>query len=117
MNNLISYGLISYRPTEIGQGHHLFLNEESIIIRVLHEIEDFEGTYLPLLTNAVGIILSLIKNNQKAAASELLNSIISLNTHFLGLYLVSGIFIWPKEIRDKDSVDRLYSIVFNRIKK
>ena len=76
MNNLISHGLIRIRSTEIGQGHHLFLNEESIIIRVLHEIEDFEETYLPLLSNAIGIILSLIKNNQKAASSELLNSII-----------------------------------------
>lgn len=116
LTRLEEYGLILTIPDELNsQLHHVYVNYENRIMMAINDIEEFERSYFLLLRSAIKRYFKILKEDQKSA-SELLISISALNTHFIGLYIVNLVYVWPREIQEKVTLNRLYTVVFSKLK-
>lgn len=106
LSNLEEYGFLRIIPDESNsQIHHVFINDENRIIRVIQDMEEFEKSYLSLLHDAKKKFFR-IKMEDRKSAYDLLMSISSLNTHFIGIYIILVVYVCPgKSVKEIPLID------------
>ena len=114
------YGLVIEEPDDSNiQRHQLFENKESLIIRVEYDIKKFSKSYLNLLKRTK--LEQQSQNKKPPNLSPIAYSVyIDIDLRRILEQLITGyslkaIFEWPKEIKDIESLNRLYLMVFHML--
>jgi hypothetical protein len=126
---LEDYGLVIERPDNANvQRHQLFENKESLIIRVENDIKNFRKSYLKLIKGAnleyqkLDLRGHVLGSGQTHISDEVYSMIIDryydLTRIFEELvkgYSMKAIFEWPEKVKDSESLNRLYLMVFHML--
>ncbi len=124
------YGLVIERTDDTNAlRHQLFENKESLITRVENGIKNFRRSYLNLLKRASQDYQE--KQNLKSIDIELGSSRSKVAPEIYAVYIdidlrkileqlikgyaVRAIFEWPEKIKDTESLNRLYLMVFHML--
>jgi hypothetical protein len=130
IENLEKYGLVFERPDDTNaQRLQLFENKESLIIQIENNIKNFKKSYLNLLKKASQDYQK--KRNLRSIDIELGSSRSKVASEFYAVYIdidlrkileqlikgyaIKAIFEWPEKIKDSESLNRLYLMVFHML--
>ena len=123
-------GMIVEKPdTSNVQKHLLYVNRENLIIQVEQEIKNFKKTYLKLIKRAdieYKKKLELTEDELKKSSRPELdlsesysegvaNGLVKIFKQFVTNYSLKAIFEWREEIKDIESLNRLYLTVFQSL--
>lgn len=131
LDNLEKYGLINVRRDKTkAKKLQLFENKESLIIQVENDMKNFKKSYLSLIkrANLVALEYQRIQNLRsdklradRPRVAHKTHSVF-VNTHFTRIleqlikgYSLKAIFEWPDKIKDPESLNRLYLMVFHML--
>jgi hypothetical protein len=123
-------GMIVQRPDRSNvQRHMLYINKGNLIIQVEKEIKDFKKSYLKLIkrTNEeYDKKLDLTEYQPKKSkrpdldiaelySGGVANGLTDIFRQLIISYSLDAIFKWPQEIKDLESLNRLYLTVFQSL--
>ena len=123
-------GMVVVRPDETNSLiHHLFVNYENVLASVVAKLDDFIKSFLTLFRRSVEVfndryssISTITEGSRSFPNPSKLSEIIPLTLEALNIfhdvvnvYNVSSIVLWPGKIRDKDTLYKLYTMIFRRI--
>jgi hypothetical protein len=131
LKQLEKYGMIVIRKDKPNsQVHRLFINSSNLIITVVQDLDNFKAAFFILIEKAKKVFEGYESEIKKIEdidididsarkienlEDELLDSIFSIHSHLINIYIVSASFTWNKVTNDKETLNKLYSIVFNKI--
>jgi hypothetical protein len=101
--------IIPRKEKENSQIYQLFINNESLIIPKKQLLDDFKNSYLDLVNK------SKEKIDPKADNTYLINSLLWLYEHFVGMCIFTTLFTWPQKINDKQDLNKLSTMAFNNL--
>lgn len=112
IEDLQKYGIIVVRKdTTNPQIHHLYINDESLLLSTAQELERVRNSFF--------VLIDKVKSKQgKWKDNEDYNYIIPITimyAHLIVIHNISSIFIWPKKTKDREILQRLYIIGLARI--
>ena len=129
--NLEKYDLIIVRPDKTkAKRLQIFENKKSLIIQVENNIKNFKKSYLNLIKRANLVaqeyqkIQNLRRDKLRADRPHVAHEAYSVfvNIHFTRIleqlikgYSLKAIFEWPDKIKDPESLNRLYLMVFHML--
>jgi predicted transcriptional regulator len=124
LKDLEYYGMIIVRlDVNNSQIHHLFINDDSLLVSVVNGLDDFEKVYFTLLKK-LNDKFDKKYSNQKTPKGEktdkrfvLLYDLYSVYERLIRMYLIYALAIWPKKTSNNDMIRRLYIILFTRLSK
>lgn len=103
-------GMINARKEkENSQIYQLFINNENAIIPKKQLLDDFKNSYLDLVNK------SKEKIDPKTDNTYLINSLLWLYEHFVGMCIFATLFTWPQKINDKQDLNKLSAMAFNNL--
>lgn len=127
------------------QVHYVSIREDSTLLKVMEEVDHLTKTFSSLIDASKGQISYLLDECQESDWSkershsemiEFINqieksgkpvdpetgihviqeSLLNLFQHLIGVYMLYSVFVWPRKVQDKVTFDRLYTVVFGKIK-
>ena len=122
--------MVIWKPDDTNSRiHRLYVNKESLIIQVEKEIKDFKKSYLKLIkrTNEeYNKKLDLTEYQPKKSkrpdldiaelySGGVANGLTDIFRQLIISYSLDAIFRWPQEIKDLESLNRLYLTVFQSL--
>ena len=127
IKNLVKYKMVVERSS--GRKVLLFVDNKSLIIQEENNIKNFRKSYLNLLRKAnleyktnLDLRGHVLESGQTHISDDVYSTIIDryddLTTIFQELvkgYSLKAIFEWPEEIKDRESLNRLYLKVFHML--
>jgi hypothetical protein len=123
-------GMVVVRPDETNSLiHHLFVNYENMLVSVVAKLDDFIKSFLTLFRRSVEVfndhyssVSTITEGSRSFPNPSKLPEIIPLTLDALNIfqdvvnvYNISSIVLWPGKIRDKDTLYKLYTMIFRRI--
>jgi hypothetical protein len=123
-------GMVVVRPDETNSLiHHLFVNYENVLASVVAKLDDFIKSFLMLFRRSVEVfndryssISTVTEGSRSFPNPSKLSEIFPLTLEALNIfhdivnvYNLSSIVLWPGKIRDKDTLYKLYTMIFRRI--
>jgi hypothetical protein len=134
LENLEKYNLIIVRPDKTkAKRLQLFENKKSLIIQIENGIKNFKKSYLALIKRAnteyqkrqnLGVHDSghelRVGSKLTKVAPEIYSAFVDIDLmrilqQLIQGYAVKAIFEWPEEIKDPESLNRLYLMVFHML--
>jgi hypothetical protein len=116
--------------------HRYFLNEDNLLVSIPAELDQFKGYYYNLIDEVSRRFDPKIKERDKkypehlrknnvddlewkeldptTKRSEILYSLLTLYQHLVGMYILQSLSLWRRKIKDKETITKLYTEVFNR---
>jgi hypothetical protein len=109
--------------------HRFFLNEDNPLVSIPAELDQFKDYFFKLIDEvnyrfSTKIEEHLRENNvddlewkmfsPADKKSSILYSMLELYQHLVGMYILRSLTIWPKKIRNKETITKLHTEVFNR---
>ncbi|MBV9178217.1 MAG: hypothetical protein JO297_14395 [Nitrososphaeraceae archaeon] len=101
--------IIARKEKENSQVYQLFINNENVIIPKKQLLDDFKNSYLELVDK------SKEKIDPKADNTNLINSLLWLYEHFVGMCIFATLFTWAQKINDKQDLNKLSTMAFNNL--
>ena len=106
--------------------HRFFLNDDNLLISTPRELDQFKDYFFKLIDEVNRRSATKITEFDKKypesrlrdpmiKRSRLLYSLLALYQHLVGMYVLRSLSIWPKKIKDKEVINKLYTEVFNRL--
>jgi hypothetical protein len=105
--------------------HRFFLNDDNLLVSTPAELDQFKDYFFKLIDEVNRRSDTRISEFDKKhpamlqhpmiKRSRLLYSLLSLYQHLVGMYVLRSLSIWPKKIKDKDVISKLYTEVFDRL--
>ena len=124
IKNLVEYGLVIERSDDTNaRRHQLFENMENLILRVENDIKNFKRSYLKLIkrANLEQQRKQNLKSDNVSGVDPAIHSAM-VDVDLTGIlqqlikgYSLKAIFEWPEEIKDSESLNRLYLMVFHML--
>jgi hypothetical protein len=128
--------IIARKPKPNSQIYELFINEENLVVSLTLNINEFEKAFFILLDSINQKFAELeanfnVDNDDNADIIDdddisklkyirqkyrIIDALISLYRHFLGMYFLHAIFRWSK-IADKQILNKLHRLFYNSIEK
>jgi|GEM_PF-2922682 hypothetical protein len=130
ITSLRERGMIIQKPDPSNvQRHLLYVNNENLILQVEKEIKDFKKSYLKLIKRADEEYkkkLELTEDELKESRRPdvdlpefysvgVSDGLIKIYKQVVTNYCLNAIFSWPQEIKDIESLNRLYLTVFQSL--
>jgi hypothetical protein len=117
LDRLVKYGIVNDKLDHLNrQTHRLAVNYESIYFQSIQELDEFKNAFFALIDRtAVEYNRSKVSAMREKEFSQLYSELILIYFHVLGTYITYAILKWPKKIKDKDVLTKLYSTVFSRM--
>lgn len=130
LKRLKKYNMVIQRSDDTNiQKHQLFVNNESLIIQVEKDIKNFKRSYLNLIKRANEVYRKkqdltgdeLVKSKRQDidipesyswGVDEVLTKILK---KLIMSYSLNAIFVWPEKVKDSESLNRLYLMVFQSL--
>jgi predicted transcriptional regulator len=127
VKRLVKSGMIIQRADDASiQKHLLFVNEENLIIQVEKDMKAFKKSYLKLIKRASeeykkkqNLTEDELKKSKKPHvdipeiySSGLADGLSKILKQLIISYSLQAIFVWPNQIKDSESLYRLYLMVF-----
>jgi hypothetical protein len=120
--------IVARKDKPNSQIYKLSINEESSIVSVIQDLDDFKKVFFTLI-DKTNQKFKDIENETKIDNEDILedeikyikekyriiDALVVLYRHLFGVYILYALFKWSKEITDKQTLDKLYSIFFSRI--
>lgn len=111
------------------QRHQLFVNSESLIIQVEKDIKAFKRSYLNLIKRAneeyrkkLNLNEDELKKSRRPQidipeiySSGVANDLSNIFKQLILYYSLNAIFKWPEQIKDSESLNRIYLMVFQSL--
>ena len=116
--------------------HRYFLNDDNPLVSVPAELDQFNGYFFKLIDEVNRRFDTKIKEHDKKYPEHLrknnpndferktfdpvrkrswiLYSLLGLYQHLVGMYILRSLAIWPKKIRNKETITKLHTEVFSR---
>jgi hypothetical protein len=116
--------------------HRFFLNEDNLLISIPAELDQFKDYYYNLIDEVNRRFDPKIKDRDKKypehlrenniedqewktldpvrKRSGILYCLLALYQHLVGMYILQSLSRWHRKIKDKETITRLYTEVFNR---
>ena len=130
INNLVKYDLVIKKPDPTNKRRcQLFEKKESLIVRIENDIKNFKRSYLNLLKrvnqdyqkkrNLRSIDIEL-GSRRTRVTPEIYSVYVDIHLETILEQLIKGyavraIFEWPEKIKDSESLNRLYLMVFHML--
>jgi hypothetical protein len=116
LDGLVKCGIVNDKLDPINrQIHRLAVNYESIYFQSIQELDGFRNAFLALIDRAaIECNRSKVSMREKEF-SRLYSELILIYFHVLGTYITYAILKWPKKIKDKEVLTKLYATVFSRM--
>ena len=130
ITSLVDRGMVIWKPDDTNSRiHRLYVNKGSLIIQVEKEIKDFKKSYLKLIKRAneeYDKKLDLTEYQPKKSkrpdldiaelySGGVANGLTDIFRQLIISYSLDAIFKWPQEIKDLESLNRLYLTVFQSL--
>jgi hypothetical protein len=130
ITSLIDRGMVIWKPDDTNSRiHRLYVNKESLIIQVEKEIKDFKRSYLKLIKRAneeyrkkLDLTEDQLRKSKRPDldiaelySAGVTNGLTDIFRQLIISYSLNAIFKWPQEIRDLESLNRLYLTVFQNL--
>jgi hypothetical protein len=130
IRSLRERGMIVQRPDPSNvQRHLLYINKDNLIIQVEKEIKDFKKSFLNLIKRAdeeykkkLELTDDEIKNSRRPDvdlaefySAGVADNLIKIFKQLITNYSLKAIFEWREEIKDLESLNRLYLTVFQNL--
>jgi hypothetical protein len=132
ITNLVRYQMVIERPDDRNrQKLRLYINRGSLILQVVKDIKNFKRSYLNLIKRANEEYKS--RKKQDLTGDELVKSkrqdidiseiyswgidevLTKILKKLIMSYSLNAIFVWPEKIKDLESLNRLYLMVFQSL--
>jgi hypothetical protein len=125
---LIKEGAVTDEKTN-RRDHRYFLNEDNLLVSIPAELDQFKDYFFDLINEVnrqlgTKIEEHLRENNIEdqewktldpvRKRSGILYSLLALYQHLVGMYILQSLSLWHRKIKDKETITRLYTEVFNR---
>lgn len=116
--------------------HRYFLNDDNLLVSIPAELDQFKNYFFKLIDEVNRRFGTKTKEHDKKylehlrennvedlewkmldpvrKRSRILFSLLGLYQHLVGMYILRSLSIWPKKIRNKETITKLYTEVFNR---
>ena len=91
------------------QVHRLFINDDSLLLALIHDLDSFEKNYLQLLRK--------VQKNEPKGSMMTIYAPFTIYQHLLGMYLIHSLQTWPRQTDDPLMLKRLYTTLFSRLSK
>jgi DNA-binding transcriptional ArsR family regulator len=111
------------------QVHYVRIRNDNVLLSVMDELATLKDAFSVLIDDAkqtfdyfyrnIGVIIASKKYRLEDAQLAVVHAQISLQIlfqHFIGLYFLYSIFVWPREVADKKTRDRLHTMLFETIR-
>jgi len=132
LKRLKKYNMVIQRSDDTNiQKHQLFVNNESLIIQVEKDIKNIKRSYLNLIKGANEQYrkkLMIALNGEKLEKSRrpqigipeiyssgVANDLSNIFKQLILNYSLNTIFKWPEQIKDSESLNRLYLMLFQSL--
>jgi hypothetical protein len=98
--------------------HKLYVNSSNPLISVPRELDEFENYFYPLLDRSKEKLEKYLSSGQDKVTVyyDILGDTFLLFSELVRIYNYRALLIWPKQIKDSGTLDRLYVIVFSKLK-
>jgi Fe2+ or Zn2+ uptake regulation protein len=117
LDELVKFGIVNDKlDLNNRQTHRLAVNYESIYFQSIQELDKFKNAFFALIDRtAVEYNRSKVSAIREKEFSQLYSELILIYLHVLGTYITYAILKWPKKIKDKEILTKLYATVFSRM--
>jgi DNA-binding PadR family transcriptional regulator len=130
LDRLKKYNMVISRSDDRNiQKHQLFVNNESLIIQVEKDIKAFKRSYLNLIKRANEKYRKKLNQNEdelkksrrpqidipEIYSSGVANDLSNIFKQLILTYSLNAIFKWPEQIKDSESLNRLYLMLFQSL--
>jgi hypothetical protein len=126
---LVRYGIVVVRKDENNsQIHHLYVNNENLLLSVIQDFDEFKRGFFPLLEKVKEKMRELEskrksihkrddKYEDKILKSEddLLYGIVSIHRHVVDMYVIFASTIWPSKTHDRETLNKAYLLFLDQI--
>ena len=106
--------IIAKKDKPNSQIYKLFINNQSELLLLHQDLNKIE--------NLFKIIINKITFNDKnsnvitvESSFHLTHSLILIYIHILGIYITNSLLKWSKEIKDLDTINKLYGLLFSKL--
>jgi hypothetical protein len=128
IENLIKYGMLTVKADEKNsQVHRLYVNKQSLVLSIQEDIKTMKEALLKLMNKSAEIyrdserVLQDSSNSTEAVIQSMefdldnTSFIVQIFKHLISTYAQYAIFEWPRQIKDKEVLSRLYLTVFQQL--
>jgi hypothetical protein len=133
IEKLVEYGILYIdKKKPNSQVHYVRENNDSILLPVIEHIRNLKDTFSLLIDETkktfdemyetiesydMNIMDDVDKfTNDRATIAHAQLSLQRLFQHSIGIYILYSLFVWPQEVTDKKTLDKLYTVVFEGLK-
>jgi hypothetical protein len=111
LNELKKEAIILSEQSETNRRNiKLFVNGNNLLVSVPRQLEEFNKVFFDLLMKAEEKVSDKTNYEQ-----DLIYDLILIYQHVVGIYLLNSLLIWPKILKDKNSLNNLYTMFFGKI--
>jgi RNAse (barnase) inhibitor barstar len=124
LSELIKEGAVTNEKVNRRE-HRFFLNGDNPLVSIPVELDHFKDYFFKLIDEVNRRSATKITEFDKKypdqlrdpmiKRSRLLYSLLALYQHLVGMYVLRSLSMWPKKIKDKEVINKLYTEVFNRL--
>jgi hypothetical protein len=116
LRGLVADGAV--RDNRINRRDHRYsVDENNLLVQIPKQLDDFKQAYF-LLIDKYRERFSVPGNKNKVSIFQKygeFTDILSIYESVIQLYLWCGIHVWPKKIRDNESLSKLYTLLFSKL--
>lgn len=122
------YGMIIVKPDSANsQIHHLFINEENVLVLLIKDFGSFKQVYFKLIDSTKGILIKLNDSIQEilkrddddstaghfvAKATELTQALLHPYIYLIRKYIFWDLFWMRQESINKDAIQKKFTIIY-----
>ena len=92
--------------------HKLFVNTNNPLIIIPKELEQFENAFFVLLRKTVD---TLEVHSDSPFSYNLISRPLFLFYEMVNVYLILALCNWPRTVLEKDTLQKLYTVVFTKL--
>jgi hypothetical protein len=114
LRDLMHEGIVISGPKDKpkSRDHKLFVNTNNPLIIIPKELEQFENAFFVLLRKTVD---TLEVHSDSSISYYLISRPLFLFYEMVKVYLILALCNWPRTVLEKDTLQKLYTVVFTKL--
>ncbi len=127
VNRLERYGMIIVKPDSVNsQIHHLFINDENVLVLLIKDFGSFKQVYFTLINDTKGILIKLNDSIQEilnrdddstaghffSKATELTQALLHPYIYLIRKYIFWDLFWMRQESINEDAIQKKFTIIY-----